>query len=368
MSQDLARSGSILVVDDTVENLRLLSSLLTDNGYEVRPVTSARQALQALDRAPPDLILLDVNMPEMNGYAACIRLREMGHRDIPVIFLTALSDIADKVRAFDAGGVDYITKPFQVEEVLARVKVHIALRKARIEQRASYERLRQLEQLRDDLVKMIVHDMRSPLFALIGNLELIVMTAGSSLSERSLNVVRAAVAAATTINRMASDLLDVSRLEAGQLPLAKRPEDLTHVVHEARTRVAGMDHTRAIEIDAPASVNSVCDAGLIQRVVENLLSNAIKHTPAGGKIRILVTSHGSSACVEVHDEGPGIPLDARERIFEKFGALTERKQGTYHSAGLGLAFCKLAVEAHGGKITVRDGDPRGSVFAFDLPV
>jgi two-component system, sensor histidine kinase and response regulator len=367
MSNNLSRSGSILVVDDTVENLRLLSSLLSDHGYEVRPVTSGRQALQALDRAPPDLILLDVNMPEMNGYEACIRLQEMGHSDIPVIFLTALSDIADKVRAFDAGGVDYITKPFQVEEVLARVKVHLALRFARIEQAASYERLRQLEKLRDDLVNMIVHDMRSPLAALIGNLELIQFKAADSLSEQSHKEMRTAIAAASSLNLMANDLLDVSRLEAGQLPLDRRPANLTEIVEQAKTRVAGLDLTRAIEIDAGASIQSVCDARLIQRVIENLLSNAIKHTPEAGKIRIVVRLDGTRARVEVHDEGPGIPLEARERIFKKFGVVTERKRGTYHSSGLGLAFCKLAVEAHGGAIGVRDGDPLGSVFVFDLP-
>ena len=367
MANNLSKSGSILVVDDTLENLRLLSSLLTEHGYEVRPVTSARHALQALDRAPPDLILLDVNMPEMNGYEACTRIREMGHGDIPVIFLTALSDVADKVRAFDAGGVDYITKPFQVEEVLARVKVHLALRHARIEQRASYERLCQLENLRDDLVSMIVHDMRSPLSALIGNLELIEREADAALSEQSHRDLRMAIAAASSLNQMASDLLDVSRLETGQLPLDPKPADLSAIVHEAMTRVAGMDRTRPIELAGEASAPCVCDAGLVQRVVENLLSNAIKHTPQTGNIRIVVRSDGARACVEVHDEGPGIPDEARTRVFEKFGVVAERKHGNYHSTGLGLAFCKLAVEAHGGVLFVRAGEPRGSVFVFDLP-
>ena len=164
----------MLVVDDTIENLRLLSDLLGEHGYEVRAVTNGRQALQAAEHDPPDLILLDITMPEMDGYEVCRRLRAgRASRDVPVIFLTALTDTADKVLAFDAGGVDYVTKPFQFEEVLARVKTHVALRRAQSALAESYARLRDLEQLRDDLVHMVVHDMRSPLTALLIRLRIL---------------------------------------------------------------------------------------------------------------------------------------------------------------------------------------------------
>ena len=163
---------SVLIVDDTLENLRLLADLLGEQGYEVRPVTNGRQALQAVEQDPPDLILLDINMPEMDGYEVYRRLRLNERcRDLPVIFLTALSDTVDKVRAFNMGVVDYITKPFQLEEVLARVRTHIALQRARAALAKSYGRLRALETLRDDLVQMIVHDMGSPLLAVQINLE-----------------------------------------------------------------------------------------------------------------------------------------------------------------------------------------------------
>ena len=164
MANHETHPASVLVVDDTIENLRLLSDLLGEHGYEVRAVTNGRQALQAVERDPPDLILLDISMPEMDGYEVCRRLKASERsQDVPVIFLTALTDTADKVRAFEAGGVDYVTKPFQVEEVLARVKTHVALRRAQADLADSYARLRALEQLRDDLVHMVVHDMRSPL-------------------------------------------------------------------------------------------------------------------------------------------------------------------------------------------------------------
>src|SRR5262245_9875385 len=140
MTQELTPAASVLVVDDTIENLRLLANMLEEHGYEVRPVTSGRQAVQAAERDPPDLILLDITMPEMDGFEVCRRLRAReGSKDVPVIFLTALTDTADKVRAFDMGGVDYITKPFQFEEVLARVRTHVALKRAQAALADSYK-------------------------------------------------------------------------------------------------------------------------------------------------------------------------------------------------------------------------------------
>src|SRR5262245_5975246 len=210
MNQTPGRVGSVLVVDDTIGNLQVLSDLLGEQGYDVRAVTSGRQALQTVEHEPPDLILLDITMPDMDGYEVCRRLRSMEHsKDVPVIFLTALTETTDKVRAFDAGGVDYVTKPFQFDEVLARVRTHVALRHAHIALADSYERLRALEQLRDDLVHMVVHDMRSPLTAL--RVSLTLLKRGSMLDEGSGRDLAAAVASARLLERMANDLLDVSR-------------------------------------------------------------------------------------------------------------------------------------------------------------
>ena len=166
-----AHAASVLIVEDTIDTLRLLSDLLSEQGYDVRAVTNGRQAIQAVERDPPDLILLDIGLPEVDGYEVCRHLRASERsQDVPVIFITALTDTVDKVRAFEAGGVDYVTKPFQVEEVLARVKTHVALRRARAELADSFARLRTLEHLRDEMVRMVIHDMRSPLASLLMDL------------------------------------------------------------------------------------------------------------------------------------------------------------------------------------------------------
>jgi len=360
-------AASVLVVDDTIDNLRLLSDLLGQQGYEVRAVTNGRQALQAVEHDPPDLILLDVTMPEIDGFEVCRRLRATERsKDVPIIFLTALTDTADKVRAFDAGGVDYITKPFQFDEVLARVRTHLALRHAQTALADSYERLRALELLRDDLVRMIVHDMRSPLATLLINLDLL-KGAAAPLGEESRQDLQTAVESAQVLNRMANDLLDVSRLEEGKMPIERGMWDLTQMACDVRATLQALDRERPIDIESDGPVQATCDGALVRRVMENLVGNGIRHTPAGSRLRISIANRDGGVRVAVHDEGRGVPVEAREKIFEKFGTLAARHERSYHSVGLGLAFCKLAVEAQGGTIGVDPGTPAGSTFWFELP-
>ncbi len=359
--------ASVLVVDDGIENLRLLSDLLGAQGYEVRAVTTGRQALQAVEHDPPDLILLDINMPEMNGYEVCRRLREKDRsRDVPVIFLSALTDTADKVRAFDAGGVDYVTKPFQFEEVLARVKTHVALRRSQADLAESYTRLRDLEQLRDDLVRMVVHDMWSPLQALRINLQLL-KDAFAALSEDKREILRAAFALTEELSGMTNDLFDVSRIQECRLPVKRAMWDLTQIARDVRSVMAAIGDDRAIDIESAGAVEVSCDGALIRRVMENFVNNGIRHTPAGSPMRISIAGGAGRVRVAVHDQGHGVPPEAREKIFEKFGTVEVRQESDYHSVGLGLAFCKLAIEAHGGTIGVDPGVPAGSTFWFELP-
>jgi signal transduction histidine kinase len=367
MNEPAVPFASVLVIDDTIENLRLLSNLLGEQGYEVRAVTSGRQALRAVEHDPPDLILLDIAMPEMDGYEVCRRLKAQDRsKDVPVIFITASTETADKVLAFDTGGVDYVTKPFQFEEVLARVKTHLALRRALVALAESYQRLRAQEELRHDLVHMIVHDMRSPLMALLARLEVLEGPV-TALSEDSREDLRAAVESVEGLSRMANDLLDVSRLEEGKMPIDRAVWDLTRMAAEVRASLGAMDYKRQIDVESVGKVEVTCDGALIRRIMENLVSNAIKHTPAGSGVCISIANRDVRVRVEVHDEGHGVPSEARENIFEKFGTIKSRHEQTHHSTGLGLTFCKLAIEAHGGTIGVSPRVPTGSTFWFELP-
>ena len=198
--------ANVLVVDDTIENLHLLSRILGAEGYEARPVPSGAMAMQAVELDPPDLIMLDINMSPMNGYEVCERLKANARtRDIPVMFVSALDEPLDKVRAFGLGAVDYVTKPYQVAEVLARVKNHLQLRSAQLELEQSYEKLRQLEVMRDELVHMVVHDLRSPLSALISSLAFLKDGLTGQVGGEVLEDLNAGEAAAWNLIGMAND-------------------------------------------------------------------------------------------------------------------------------------------------------------------
>jgi signal transduction histidine kinase len=231
---------------------------------------------------------------------------------------------------------------------------------------SAYQQLRDLENLRDNLVQMVVHDMRSPLMVLMANIES-VQHSCAALGRQVSVELDDAMNAVQSLTGMANDLLDVSRLETGKMPIDRRQCDLVALARRVRDALASVDRGRMLILDGDASVASECDSRIVQRVLENLVSNAIKHTPAGGTVRIVVSASPAANRVAVEDDGPGVPEEARHRIFEKFGRVDALTTTKYHSAGLGLTFCKLAVEAHGGQIGVDAGASRGSVFWFELP-
>lgn len=359
-------SPNILVVDDTPANLHLLSGMLKDRGCKVRPVSSGQEALQAAQRIPPDLILLDINMPEMNGYEVCRHLKaDPKLRDIPVLFISALSDTADKVRAFGAGGVDYVIKPFQFAEVDARVQTHLELRRQKRALQESYERLKELERLRDSLTHMIVHDMRSPLTTILTSLELLKAVMPAQPPELA-RVFQAARGSTAMLTEMVTQLLDISRLEAGRMPLHKTQCDLAKTAQEVIHSLAASAAGRHLRLSAPDPVIALCDADILRRIISNLVGNALKFSPKEGEIDISIAREQAAVRVAVKDNGSGVPPEYHQKIFEKFGQAEskEKKLGT----GLGLTFCKLAVEAHGGRIGLDSQVGQGSTFWFTLPL
>lgn len=363
----------ILVVDDTPANLQLLSGMLKERGYKVRPVPNGKLALQAAKSALPDLILLDINMPELDGYEVCAQLkRDERTRDVPVLFISALNETIDKVLAFGVGGVDYITKPFQFEEVDARVAAHLKMRRLQLDLAArnrelqqSNVELRRLQDLRDNLTQMIVHDLRSPLTGVYGSLQYIAGEADKFPPETK-RMLELSQAALDQVLGMINSLLDVSKIEAGQLELQRSQCDLVAVAQDTINILAGVRGQRQVSIDTECkSLPLSIDRDLIFRVLQNLLSNALKFTRSTGKVVIHLARQGDRVRVSITDDGPGIAPENHQRIFEKFGQVDcdQPRLGT----GLGLTFCRLAVEAHGGTIGVDSALGKGSTFWFELP-
>lgn len=363
--------ATILAVDDNPSNLSVICSHLKQHRYRVVVARDGESAIERAIYAKPDLILLDVLMPGIDGYETCEKLKENKElKTIPVIFMTALADVSDKMRAFQSGGVDYITKPFQPEEVLARVRTHLELQHQQRELEHINQQLILMQQKRDELVNMIVHDLRAPLCVINCNLELFaeIEHAISEDGKRMLNKMHTGT---TSLVNMVSSILDVYKMESGAMTLGIREFDLEKTICSIFDKFAILKGGRTITLQprnhsGPALLEA--DEDLIARVIENLLMNAIKFTDENeGCIRIALEERPETIRFIICDNGCGIPEDFRNSVFEKFGIRDTQPSNTKYSTGLGLPFCKLAIEAHGGDIQVGTSQENGAMFMFELP-
>ena len=368
--QEPEQAAHVLVVDDEATNRELLCDLLSIHGYETAEAEDGESALQQVGSCEPDTILLDVMMPGLDGFEVCRRLKaDPATAPIPVLLVTALAGRQDRLTGIEAGANDFLTKPIDSQDVVLRVRNAVRLKRLYDQVRESYEKLRDLEHLRDNLTHMIVHDMRSPLTGLAGHLQLFEMDAAGKLNDDDREDLQNALTAANMLTDMVSSLLDVSRLESGEMPLGRSMNNLADVVTGAIENLGVLVRKCEVIREAPAEqVDAFCDADVTRRIVANLVANALKFAPEGGEVRIRVSRDDSAARIAVSDNGPGIPPEYLERIFEKFGQVDTRKTGTRYSTGLGLTFCKLATEAQGGDIGVQSVLGQGSTFSFTLPL
>lgn len=378
-SDGLGQNAFLLVVDDQEANRDVLSRRLAHEGYASASAENGRQALGMLAEGSYDLVLLDIMMPEMDGYEVLLRLKADDRlRHIPVIMISALSELESVVRCIEMGAEDYLSKPFNPVLLKARIgacleKKHARDREMRLldEVQQSYKRLQELEKLRDDLTHMIIHDLRTPLTSVISGMQTLEMV--GDLNEEQRDVMGIALSGGETLLGMINDLLDVEKLEAGSMQLDYGMTSPSALVDSAVNQVASLAEnrhlvlTRDVAADLPAFLG---DESKLRRTLVNLLGNSIKFTPAGGTVAIRVVEPADGLSIEfsVTDSGEGIPPEAFGRIFEKFGQVESRKSGRTMSTGLGLTFCKLAVEAHGGRIEVESAPGEGSTFRFTIPL
>lgn len=373
---EAAAKADLLVVDDTIANLRLLTNMLARDGYHVRSVTDGTMALNAARKQPPDLVLLDINMPGMDGFEVCEKLKaDPDLPEIPVIFISALSDTLDKLRAFKVGGVDYVTKPFDREEVRARVDTHLRLQRlsnrVRLQNTHLLEANRKLQKLteyEENLMRLIVHDLRAPLSGIMGYLELLQINSVGQLDDEFREDIDKALGVALQMSEVIDSLLDVTRLEREELPMKPVSCNLAEIVRDALANLESVIEYRRIETTLPDLDPIVhADRTLLRRVVVNLLHNALKFTSRSGRIDVAIERRGSFLRTSVADDGPGVDPRFKEQIFDRFGLTdaTDRSRGPL--PGLGLSFCKLCVEAHGGRVGVDTPEEGGSRFWFDLP-
>ncbi len=368
----------MLVVDDIAANVRLLGRILRNAGHEVSTAQSGQEALEKVLSDPPDIVLLDVMMPGMDGFEVCRRLRANPQTStLQIVMVTALQETEDRVRALEEGADDFLSKPVDSTEVIARVRSLLRVKRGRDELERAYNELagthselKRAEALRDDLAAMLVHDLRTPLTTLLGPLEMLETQSLGTLNETQREIVAMSSRSGHRLLHLINDLLDTSKMEDGSMTLRTRENDITKIAGEALEQVVliyNEDRPRiAFEYSNDLPLVQV-DADLMRRVLINLLNNALKFTPSNGSIVLGAKSEGSEIVVWVKDSGEGVPLEDQQRIFEKFGQVESRKAGRKMSTGLGLTFCKLAVEAHGGAIWLESEVGIGSTFFFSIP-
>ena len=351
------KKHKILMVDDDVRNLR--------------EATNGEEALLNVAEDPPDLILLDVMMPGMSGFEVCRKLKEDENTHfIPIVLVTALTERESKIEGVEAGADDFLNKPVDVIELRTRVKSLLRSKNFHDELQDRYVELQELQQTRESLTQMIVHDMRNPLTSLVGFAELLTQLNLIADDDRARQYLTRVRSSAQTLMDMINTMMDLAKLEAGELVVKVESVLLEDVLENVIDGVGGMVDLKKLRLDidlSDVSKEVQADREILRRVLVNIVGNATDFSPEKGCITI--RSEWVDGCVRlsVIDEGPGVPEAYREHIFRKFGQIEGQRQE--FSTGLGLSFCKLAVEAHGGQIGVADNDGQGgSCFWFTLPV
>ena len=370
----IPHTPDILVVDDDPRNRRLLEEYLIAAGYEVRLAPDGRTALALASERPPDLVLLDVMMPDLSGLEVCRQLKnDPRTRLCQVVLVTALDGTPQRVEGLDTGADDYIAKPVRREEFMAKVRSMLRARRLLAELEEAREtlasrnaKLEELETLKETLTQTLVHDLKNPLAAVLGNLELL----ERKVDESVVHLVRRSKAAAWRMHQMILNLLDIGQFEEGKLVLHPESMDAGSLARKTCQEMEAGAAQRGIKLEIVADEASAVlkgDAAVLRRVLDNLVSNAIEHSPQGGIVRVAVTLCDEGVEIAVSDQGPGVPPEFREKIFEKFQRLESRQSMPGSNRGLGLTFCRLAVEAHGGTIWVDDAPEHGAMFRALLP-
>lgn len=366
--------NKVLVVDDNAQNRALAQATLEEEGYEIFLAEGGTSALELFVRHQPDCVLLDVRMPDLDGFTVCARIRSLPGGDVPIVFLTALRDVETFDQALRAGGDDFLTKPVRPTELIVRVQAALKLRRMSADLRENYDTVRhqrdalmRLQLQKERLSSFVVHDLKNPVSAM--DLQAQVLLADRELPQKARDAAAQIRSDARSLMRLILNLLDISKSEEGKLEARVASIDLPKLGREAIETVELKAKLAEVTLHLDLEPRTISgDADLLRRVLENLLDNAIRHTPKGGAV-FLESSFGEhELSIRVRDSGHGISPDLREKIFDPYVQLEPSTRGTSRGGrGLGLAFCRLAVEAHHGNIRVEDRSP-GASFCITLPV
>jgi signal transduction histidine kinase len=364
VSHPILLPSKILIVDDDRLNRQILKGILRTDGFILHEAESGEAALKSYEMIEPDLVLLDVVMPGMDGLQTCRILRDRyGSACAPIIFITAKAESDDVVQGLEAGGVDYLPKPFRPKEALARIRTHL-------QNRLLVAQLSNANAAKNRFLGMAAHDLRNPLASIRGLAEFLRDGTVGPLTPEQHDLVDSIHEASQSMFDLVNELLDVSVIEAGELQLHFEPVSLADLVEKAiqlGNIQAARKRTRIVFTEGEPPPPVTADPQKIKQVVENLLSNAVKFSPPGAIVTVQTSSDRDGCSFSVRDQGPGIPEDERHKLFQDFGRTSVLPTAGEKSTGLGLAICRKIIDAHHGVIGATNLPGGGSEFKFSLP-
>ena len=371
MSEQRTDGLRILAVDDNQMNLMVMKSMFKNQNYEVHYADCGEKAIEMARSLKPDMILLDVVMPDLSGFEVCRTLKEEAYfKDIPVIFITAADDIEFIINGFEVGGVDYITKPFRKEEIMLRIKTHFDLKLTRDQLIETTQTLMDLNKVKDRLFSIIGHDLRGP----IGSVKMVLefMSKGiidPNKGDQYKKTVSDLLRTTDEVFTLLENLLAWATNESGNL--SNIPENIKlkeAVVSILNLYQAGVNNKNiSLEVNIDPEHVVVADLNMIKTVVRNLFSNAIKFTPSGGMISFSSFWDEGMVNVSVADTGKGMPQDVIDKILDPNVFYTTAGLNKEAGNGLGLKLCKDFVEKSGGKIWIKSTPDVGTTVFFSLP-
>jgi signal transduction histidine kinase len=363
-------NSMILIVDDKKENLQVLGSILIKEKYQISVAKNGLEALQIVNRVKPDIILLDIMMPELDGFETCKRLKESEEtKDIPIIFLTAKIEMEDIVRGFELGAVDYITKPFNSKELLVRVNTHLELKHAHEHIKKSEQLLREVNAAKDRFFSIISYDLKDPFNTLIGFSQLLLANYDKYPPEKIREIGQFLFNSTLQASTRLENLMQWSRSQTGTMKWTPQKIDIQKLIlkNVELLNEAALKKDLKITLQNNEKMYAHADEGMINTVMRNLLSNAIKYSNEKREVFIKSKETGDSIEVTVVDHGIGIHEKDMDKLFRIDIRYTTPGTHGEEGSGLGLILCKKFIEKNKGRIWAESIKDKGSTFTFTLP-
>lgn len=359
------QGSKVLIVDDDPVNMVVLNGMLAPESFELSEASSGEDALALCHTFKPDLVVMDVRLPGIDGFATCREIiKRQGTDAPPVIFITARNTDEDIIAGFQAGSVDYLTKPVSEREAIARIRTHLS-------NRILVRQLALALSHKNRLLGIAAHDLRNPLASIRGMAELLREGAMGPVTQEQAEAASMFADASNTMLSLVNELLDIAVIEAGQLKLALSQTNLTELVTKSvhLNNINAARKNTVIRFDHNGRQHfALVDAAKIRQVVDNLLSNAIKYSPLRSTITVNIRADDNTASLFVRDQGPGIPEHEHSELFKEFGNVSVQSTAGEKSTGLGLAICRRIIEAHRGTISAKNLPARGCEFSIVLPI